>query len=167
MGHEVRCRKNKIRSVPSNRGLLDVFATEGSQITGGQTALLRESQAGLRASPGTWADPPAHLQHQQHGPGADLGINLVTALALASVLAFFLLQHWGCLEISLFSTHAWSSKCQAVVKMLSPAFQCPANKANSNPCGLSKIRAYFKIEQSCPIELVSLGRLRNSREAFL
>lgn len=54
MGHEVRCRKNQIRSVLSKRGLLDVFATEGSQVTGGQTALLRESRAGLRASPGTW-----------------------------------------------------------------------------------------------------------------
>lgn len=51
MGHEVRCRKNKIRSVFSNRELLDVFATEGSQVTAGQTALLRESQAGLQASP--------------------------------------------------------------------------------------------------------------------
>lgn len=47
MGHEVRCRKNKIRSVLSNRELLDLLATEGSQVTAGQSVLLRESQAGL------------------------------------------------------------------------------------------------------------------------
>lgn len=55
MGHEVRCRKNKIRSVPSNRGLLDVFATEGSQVTEEQTALLRErvrQGSGLLLAPG-------------------------------------------------------------------------------------------------------------------
>lgn len=126
MGHEVRCRKNKIRSVLSNRGLLDVFATEGSQITGGQTALLRESQAGLRASPGTWADPPAHLQHQQHGPGADLGINLVTALALASVLAFF------CSNIGV----VWRFLCfqhTHGVRNVKPLWKCCPQPSNAQP----------------------------------
>lgn len=127
MGHEVRCRKNQITSVLSNRGLLDVFATEGSQVTGGQTALLRESQAGLRTSPGTWGMTLLlTCRTNRHGPGADLGINLVTALAVASVLAFF------CSNIGV----VWKFLCfqhTHGVRNVKPLWKCCPQPSNAQP----------------------------------
>jgi hypothetical protein len=46
-----------------------------------------------------------------------------------------------------------SSHCENVFHSLPKSSQ---SGKNSNPCELSKIRAYFKIEKSCPIELMSL-----------
>lgn len=155
-----------------------LFATEGSQVTAGQMAVLRVRQGSrvLLAPEGMTLNslcvsPVLPTCGEKHSRSWSRFGDKPLHRSGASMLANFTLNFAPTLgssgNVFVFNTQPRSLKCQAIVKMPSPASQCLANKANSTPCELSKTGAYFKIERSCPMALVSLWRLRNSREAFL